>query len=140
MSRVHYTNDTIQKAFTELDQLEQTIGWNMRCGYPGEYGWKLGELGGWQPPPTDNTWPPNAKPEDYHQGAMSALVQTLEHFPKLRRLLDQVEAEVLKVFLNAQEEEKKWHADRDAEAKAKGFMSVPAMSEHYWLHDGNAAP
>jgi hypothetical protein len=115
MSRVHYTNDTIQKVFTELDRLEQTFGFNMRCAYPGDYGWKLGEQDGWEPP-TGDMWP-HEKPEDYHQGAMSALVQTLEHFPKLRRLLDEVEAEVLDCFLHAQEVEKKWKADREHENK-----------------------
>jgi hypothetical protein len=85
MSRVHYKNETIDKAMRQLDNLEQTIGFNMRCAYPGDY-----------------------RPgDDYHQGAMSALVQILKHFPKMRSLLDEVEAEVLKCFLEAQQVEKK---------------------------------
>jgi hypothetical protein len=87
MSRVHYKNETIGKAMSELDNLEQSIGFNMRCAYPGDY----------------------RKGEDFHQGAMSALVQTLQHFPRLRRLLDEVEAEVLKCFVEAPEAEKKEH-------------------------------
>jgi hypothetical protein len=80
MSRVHYKNETIRKAMFALDDLEQTIGWNMRCAYPEEY---------------------RHRGENSHQGAMEALAQILEHFPMLRRLLDEVEAEVLKQFLEA---------------------------------------
>jgi hypothetical protein len=96
MSRVHYKNETIRKAMSMLDDLEQTIGFNQRCAYPGDYR------------------------DDYHQGAMHALVQILEHFPKLRRLLDEVEAEALKCFLEAPEAEKKYRADLEA----KGFASA----------------
>jgi hypothetical protein len=93
MSRCHYTNENIQKAMFLLDDLEQSIGFNMRLAYPGDY-----------------------RPgQDYHQGAMSALVQTLANLPKVRSILDEVEAEVLKVFLEAQEVEKKEKADREAE-------------------------
>jgi hypothetical protein len=89
MSRVHYKNENIRTAINVLDDLEQTIGWNRRCAYPGDY----------------------REGEDFHQGAMSALVQILEHFPKLRRLLDEIEAEVLDCFLKAQEVEKKERAE-----------------------------
>jgi hypothetical protein len=109
MSRVHYQNDTIREAMAQLDNLEQTMGWNMRCAYPGDF-----------------------REEDFHQGAMSALVQILECFPKLRSLLDEVEAEVLKCFLEAPEAERKDRADLEAEAKAKGFENAAAMAEHEW--------
>jgi hypothetical protein len=111
MSRVHYKSETIRRAIFALDDLERAMGWNMRCAYPDGY---------------------RRDGEDFHQGAMSALAQTLEHFPKLRRLLDEVEAEVLKVFLEAQAVEKKHEADLEAEAIAKGFPSVAAMVKHDW--------
>ena len=57
MSRVYYENETIQKAMSLLDDLEQTIGFNMRCAYQGNY----------------------REGEDFHQEAMSALVEILEH-------------------------------------------------------------
>ena len=63
---------------------------------------------------------------------MSALVEILEHFPKLRRLLDEVEVEVLQCFLDAPEVEKKRRAGLEAEAKAKGFPSAAAMAKHEW--------
>jgi hypothetical protein len=110
MSRVYYENETIQKAIALLDDLEQTIGFNMRCAYQGNY----------------------REGEDFHQEAMSALVQILEHFPKLRRLLDEVEAEVLERFLKAPEVEKKRRAGLEAEAKTKGFPSAAAMAKHEW--------
>ena len=108
MSRVHYHNETIRKMLPVLDDLEQTMGWNMRCAYQGNY----------------------REGEDFHQGAMDALAQILEHFPKLRRLLDEVEAEAIKCFVEAQAREKKRLADREAKAKAKGFASASAMLEH----------
>jgi hypothetical protein len=110
MSRVYYENETIQMAMSLLDDLEQTIGFNMRCAYQCNY----------------------REGEDFHQEAMSALVQILEHFPKLRRLLDEVEAEVLERFLDAPEVEKKRRAGLEAEANAKGFPSAAAMAKHEW--------
>jgi hypothetical protein len=92
MSRVHYNNATIARAIAELDELDQTIGRNERCAFPDEY---------------------RGTDRDYHQGAMSALVQILEHFPKVRRLLDEVEADVLNCFLHAREVEKKQNADHE---------------------------
>ena len=70
------------------------------------------------------------------QTRLSALVQILELFPKVRCLLDEVEAEVLKCFLTAQEVEKKYREDLEAKAKAKGFPSTAAMSEHEFVEDG----
>jgi hypothetical protein len=78
MSRVHYTNESIRKAITELVDLEQTMGWNLRCSDPSE--------------------------PAYHQDAIPALVQILKHFPKIRRLLDEVEAEVMDVFVQGTKE------------------------------------
>ena len=31
MSRVYYTNDHVQALIEQLDNLEQTLGWNLRC-------------------------------------------------------------------------------------------------------------
>jgi hypothetical protein len=72
MSRVHYRNETIRKAISELGELEQSMGWNLRCADPSD---------------------------PAHQEAITALVQILEHFPKVRRLLDEVEAEVMGVYI-----------------------------------------
>jgi hypothetical protein len=116
MSRVHYKNETIRKAMLELDELEQSIGWNTRCAYPGEYGWKLGERGWWEP----GERLPGLR-EDYHQGAMEALVQTLAHLPKLRRLLDEVEAEVLDCWLKAQQEQKSGTPIKRLRPRSIGF-------------------
>jgi hypothetical protein len=96
MSRVHYTNENIGKAMALLDQLEQSMGFDMRLAYPADH---------------------VHHGDDYHQGAMHALVGILNHFPKVRCLLDEVEAEVLDCFLHAQEVEKKWKADREHENK-----------------------
>jgi hypothetical protein len=93
MSRVHYQNDTIQKAMQELDDLEQSIGWNLRCAYPG-----------------------CCSRED----SMKALAQTLEHFSTVRGLLDEVQAEVLKCFVDAP-------AERTEEAKQKRRCLLRAL-------------
>src|SRR5260221_7085838 len=111
MSRVHYRNENIRKAMSLLDQLEQSIGFNMRCAFPGDY---------------------QRPGDDYHQGAMNALVQTLEHFPKVRRLLDEVEAEVLDVFLHAQEVEKKAAAaGRWTGVHRADYVKIPQTAAEY---------
>jgi|HubBroStandDraft_6_1064221.scaffolds.fasta_scaffold2588110_1 hypothetical protein len=96
MSRVYYTNETISKIDDKLDdfrhelvELEQTMGWNLRCAYQGNI-------------PAD---------KDFHQESVGALVQILEQVLKVRRLLDEistnvdaVEAEVVKIWLEASPE------------------------------------
>jgi hypothetical protein len=74
MSRVHYRNKAIRRAMGVLDDLEQSIGRNLVYAYT-----------------SCNT----------REESMQALAQILEHFPMVRRLLDQVDAEVLKCFVDA---------------------------------------
>jgi hypothetical protein len=111
MSRVDYANENIRKAMDLLDQLEQSIGFNMRCAFPGDY---------------------QRPGDDYHQGAMDALVQTLGYFPKVRRVLDDVEAEVLDVFLHAQEVEKKAKEDgRWTSVHRADCVKIPQTAAEY---------
>jgi len=114
MSRVHYKNDTIRKAFGALDELEQSMGWNMRCAYPGDY----------QPG------------DDFHDGAMKSLAQTLSHLPTIRRLLDEVEAEIIKVWVDAPAEEKKYKAEEEAKAAARKAEAA-AREEAIIFKDGS---
>ena len=76
MSRVHYKNEKIRQVMNLLDGLEQSMGWNMRCAYPDF--WKG----------RDNA----------QKDAMEALRQILSLFPFIRRILDEVEMEVLNGF------------------------------------------
>jgi hypothetical protein len=76
MSRVHYKNEDIREALSELDQLEQTMGWNLRCF------------------DRDDRIPPEYSDKE----KAGALVQILRHLPKVRGLLDKIEIDVLKCF------------------------------------------
>jgi GTP1/Obg family GTP-binding protein len=67
------------------------MGWNLRCAFPSFY-----------------------RDQDTHQLAMDALAQIMAHFPKLRRLIDEVEAEVLNTFVTAQAVEKADEQKREA--------------------------
>jgi hypothetical protein len=123
MSRVSYKNETIRKAMHLLDELEQSIGGNMYAAYhcldfPSNY--ESGTKAFTHEAVQDLA-------EDYHDRTMTALVQILEHFPKLRGLLDQVEAEVLKHFLNAQEVEKQQKAVREVVPVLSGSRLSDSM-------------
>jgi hypothetical protein len=45
--------------------------------------------------------------ENFHQAAMSAIAQILERFPRIRCLLDEAEAEVIKCFVETSEAREK---------------------------------
>jgi hypothetical protein len=73
MGRVHYTNETIQRIKRELHELEQTVGWNLRCADRGTC-------------------------DD--DEAIAALTQVIVHLPIIRAMLDEVQAEAMKAFLD----------------------------------------
>jgi hypothetical protein len=76
---------TLRKARGVLDNLKQSIDENLRCAYPSY---------------------------STREESMQALAQILEHFPMVRGLLDEVEAEVLKCFVDAPADEARAEADR----------------------------
>jgi hypothetical protein len=73
MGRVGYKNEHISHAIEALDDLEQTMGWNMRCAFPGQGG-------------------------DDPGTATHALIQILQAAAKARRYVALAEAECLKLF------------------------------------------
>jgi hypothetical protein len=72
MSRSHYKNEHIGKAFEALDNLEQSMGWNLRCAFVAS---------GYAP--TDS---------------VMALAQIVEAAAEVRRLVGLAEAEAIKLF------------------------------------------
>jgi hypothetical protein len=73
MSRiVNYNNQTLHQAFLALDELEQVMGWNLRCAYPD----------------------PSKEPAD----TVIALVQIMQAAAEVRRLVALAEKESFDLF------------------------------------------